>query len=201
MLFHWFFSIATVVFLLFLQVTFLLISNENQIFALSESARIYLVTFLILSVSPLFLFLINYIRTDSVSSRPFFTQAGIFGFLSILAIIGILIFLKISFPLILILFLIFVSSFFAWEARLYFLFAVLCLVVIIFSLIFEQKNIAENMSIFLYYLLIIGVAVEILSPLFAKIHKNSKQIIQISKDFSQEFFEEFSILLRFFVFL
>lgn len=201
MLFHWFFSIATVVFLLFLQVTFLLISNENQIFTLSESARIYLVTFSILSVSPLFLFLINYIRTDAESSRPFFTQAGIFGFLSILAIIGILIFLKISFPLIVILFLIFISSFFAWEARLYFLFAVLCLVAIIFSLIFEQKNIAENMSIFLYYLLIIGVALEILSPLFAKIHKNSQKILELPDNFSEEFFEEIARFFRFFAFL
>lgn len=190
MLFHWFFSLAAVIFLLILQITFAIISNDTQIFALSDNARIYLTAFSILSAFPLFLLLISQIKTDIEPSRPFFTRAGIFGFLSILTIIGILIFLKISLPLILILFLILISAFFAWDGRLYFSLAVFCLVATIFSLIFEQKYIAENMSILLYYSLIIGVAVEILSPLFVKIHKNSQKILELPDNFSEEFFEE-----------
>ena len=88
--------------------------------------------------------------------------------------------------------------YFALESRLYFFAALFALVVVILGLLFEQKAVAESMSIFVYLMLVAGVAVEIVAPLFGRFHRESRPVIRISEAFVHAYRQELSLYFRLF---
>ncbi len=97
---------------------------------------------------------------------------------------------KASFSTLVFLFFLLFGVYFGIESRWYFFAGLSALIFVILSLILEHKNLAEMLSIFVYLSLVAGVSVEILSPIFTKIHKNSREVFYFSEEFVNDYKKE-----------
>lgn len=125
MIFTWIFSVATVLFL----------SILNIFFELHENSYIYLMTFGILSMFPIFLPVIDFIKKDAEKSEKFLTKVGIIGTFAIFSLLVICFFiLNFKISTIIFLFFLLFGIFFAIDARWFFFSGLISLGFVIIAL-------------------------------------------------------------------
>lgn len=61
---------------------------------------------------------------------------------------------------------------------------------LVITLLFGQNLLAEAMSVYVYYGLVLGVLVQIGSPAFFRIHRDAKPVIRVSSQFAHEYMQE-----------
>lgn len=174
MIYFWLFQITSLLVLLV----------SRSFFEILPETNILLLSFFILSITPVIIPIVGIIRQDMTPMRSLFTRAGVVGFLCILLVsLGLFFWFQISSGTLIFLLLTLFAVYFRVESRLFFLVALLGLIVTVSALLVEKAAFAESASIIVYLALVIGVFVEIGSSWFERVHSRSKSLIDVSPEF------------------
>ncbi len=174
MLFFWFFQLIFLIFIII----------SRYFFGTFLQSNILILSFLMLVCTPVIVPLVATIRQDMTPMRPVWTRAGCIG-LIVIILVSCLLFLgfHISFSTIIFWSLAMLSIFFRFESRIFFLVALLGLIVTVSALLVDMPAFAESASVAVYLSLVLGVLTEIAASLFDRIHSGSKRLILISPEF------------------
>lgn len=175
-------------FWLFQLTSLLVLLVSRYLFEVSSEVSILLLSFVILLATPVILPIVQIIREDMTPMRSLFTRAGVVGFFSILlASLGLFFWLDISSGTFIFVLFSLLAVYFRFESRIFFLSALLGLIVTVSALTLKEASLAESASIVVYLALVIGVFVEIGSPWFDRLHQHSKPLITLSSEFKTNY--------------
>lgn len=178
MLFFWMYSLASLVLLLIAKIFFVVSADLGTL----------LLWLFVIFLLPLCIPLVSLIRRDvSIPRSPWSVASVISILIAIIMLLVAYFVLHWGVSTIVFFAVLFVASSYAIDSRIFFWFALWGLVFTIVSLLLGLNSYAEISSIYVYIALVLGVLVELLSPYFAYIHRDSTTLVQIPEGFIQAY--------------
>ena len=174
MFLFWLMELAVLVFVLI----------SRYIFGMFVGGEVLILSLLILLTVPVFIPLIATIREDITLPHPLLTRAGLSGlFVIALFSFGLSFGFHISLSTTLFLVITALAIYFRIESRIFFVVALMGLLLTVYSLLLDMSVLAEQASIIVYLSLVIGVAAEIGISLSDRIHRSSRPLVKIAPEF------------------
>lgn len=146
MFLFWLLELAVLVFVLI----------SRYIFGMFVGGEVLILSLLILLTVPVFIPLIATIREDITLPYPLLTRAGLSGLVVIVLLsLGLFFAFQISLSTTLFLLIMALAIYFRIESRIFFLAALMGLIVTVYALLLDMSSLAESASIIVYLSLVI----------------------------------------------